>query len=163
MGQQRWAELVSCKQSLGLKEVCRVRVPFLQQPRCSTSALAYWMWRYPPQQNVLHCAIEQRLSLSHWWTANFFLVLWMWRGGDELFMGCWFFFAFKGTFSIAEYAPLNRVWTESRGMFVHSLCHILTVLMDSVEWFWSNVSLKGRAIEFLSWVHFWITGFFTTE
>lgn len=72
-GQRRWAETETQSEGLGghwgqkaisaatlLCALCR-----------SPIALAYRMWRYPPQQNVLHCAFEQRLSLCHWRTANF--------------------------------------------------------------------------------------------
>lgn len=121
---------------------------------CSTSALAYWMWRYPPQQNVLHCAIEQRLSLSHWWTANFFSCVVNVEGQGWAVQG---FFTFKGTFSIVEYAHLNLLWTESTGMFVH--CHILMALMESVEWFGSNVPLEGESHWICEPSSFWFIRF----
>lgn len=41
--------------------------------RCSsTVALAYWMWRYPPQQNVLHCAVKQKAPSLPMMDSTFF-------------------------------------------------------------------------------------------
>lgn len=101
-----------------------VRVPFLHQPRCPLPAAA-------PQHWLIECDAILQNRMSSIVLLNkgslspidgqlifFFLVLWMRRGGGEL--EGFFFFAFKGTFSVVEYTHPHLLWAESRGLFFQS-------------------------------------------